>query len=68
MVFVLFFERKYYFLQRKRVKKYFLPFSKRQEIFLDIEKKGITLSKPKDDMIEKLFACVEDSGISIQKS
>ena len=33
-----------------------------------LKKRGITLSKPNDDMIEKLFDCVEDSGISIQKS
>ena len=30
--------------------------------------KKITLSKPNDDMIEKLFACVEDSEIFIEKN
>ena len=40
----------------------------KSEMVDTLKKKGITLSKPNDDMIEKLFACIEDSGISIEKS
>lgn len=40
----------------------------KSEMLDTLKKKGITLSKPKDDMIEKLFACIENSGISIEKS
>ena len=59
--------RKVSFVVKPKSKKKTRKRSK-SEMVDTLKKKGITLSKPNDDMIEKLFACIEDSGISIEKS
>ena len=60
--------RKVSFLVKPKSRKKKTRKRSKNEMIDTLKKKGITLSKPNDDMIEKLFACVEDSGISIEKS
>lgn len=60
--------RKISFVVKPKSKKKKTRKRTKNEMMDTLKKNGITLSKPNDDMIEKLFACVEDSGISIEKS